>query len=431
MLVHDAPRTIETRWSRATLVAFRFAFVCALVSSVHVLSFVGNYLWFDALQKPYNRAFEVMSTTTFDALRRAGTAAIRAATGFGSSAEAITARYTPVGCFAVGLLVIAAAATAVWTVIDRRRTAYVGLHRWLRVYARYALAMGAMVYAVVKVVPTQFGFLTPGELLRPVGNLNRFWVLWDFMVVSTGYTIFAGLAELLGCSLLFFRRTTLAGALILGAALTNVLAMDLAYHLFFPGMIAADFLLLAGIIVAPYARALADVVVFGRTAMPPEEPQTPLSRRRYAALVSLAILATLVAVRVQDGLEQRRQYFGRTHSVWGMFDVDRFVRNGVPVTPLASDNSTWKRIASHGRYDSNALMVQFADASVESFGLVEDAAKKTWSVKPLGNRGTPATFTFATATDGSLTLDGHIGADAVQMHLHPVDLSRFPLLRDR
>ena len=57
-----------------------------------------------------------------------------------------------------------------------------------RIHARYLLALALMIYAVSKVIPTQFGYLPPGELLRPLGQLSRFDVLWTFMSVSPGYT---------------------------------------------------------------------------------------------------------------------------------------------------------------------------------------------------------------------------------------------------
>ena len=90
----------------------------------------------------------------------------------------------------------------VWMVVDRASVAYPRMNRWLRVYARYALALTMMSYAVVKVVPAlSLASSTPGDLLKPLGGLTRFWVLWNFMAVSMGYTVFTGLAELFGCVL--------------------------------------------------------------------------------------------------------------------------------------------------------------------------------------------------------------------------------------
>jgi hypothetical protein len=39
-------------------------------------------------------------------------------------------------------------------------------------------------------------------------------ILWTFMAASTGYTIFAGLAEAVAGLLLLFRRTSTLGALL-------------------------------------------------------------------------------------------------------------------------------------------------------------------------------------------------------------------------
>lgn len=163
---------------------------------------------------------------------------LRVVTGSTGTIEQITQRYRYAFCYLIAVLIVALAATIVWSLADRRRTEYATLNRWLRLYARHTLALVVMVYAMAKVVPTQFGFLTPGELLRPVGQLNRFWVLWDFMAVSTGYSVFAGLAELLGCVLLFFRRISLFGALILAAVLMNVFAMDIFYTVYGAAMVA-------------------------------------------------------------------------------------------------------------------------------------------------------------------------------------------------
>jgi hypothetical protein len=70
------------------------------------------------------------------------------------------------------LLSLAAAATIVWSVLDRRRTEYRRLHDWLRVYVRYALAAMMFVYGMAKIVKVQFPFPGPVDLLQPLGDLS-------------------------------------------------------------------------------------------------------------------------------------------------------------------------------------------------------------------------------------------------------------------
>ena len=53
------------------------------------------------------------------------------------------------------LLVIATAATVVWSLLDRRRENYAGLHKWFRLFVRFALAGQMIIYGMVKVIPVQ------------------------------------------------------------------------------------------------------------------------------------------------------------------------------------------------------------------------------------------------------------------------------------
>jgi hypothetical protein len=419
----------QRRWSPATRVAFRFAFSLAAISVFQLVSFASSYLYFDAPRKTFERWLEPVSGAHFTAMRAIGASVIRLVTGSADTVQQIARRYSYPFCYLVAVLVVAAAVTTMWSALDRRRQEYATLNRWLRVYARYALALVTMIYAMVKVVPTQFGYLTPGELLKPVGQLNRFWMLWNFMVVSTSYTVFAGLVELIGCVLLFFRRSALLGALLLGAALTNVLAMDLAYGVLGAAMVAGLLVALAAIVVAPYAGPLANVLLLGRSERMPEEPATTGSRWRYAAVARIVVLAALIAIRASDGLEQRRTYFGRGRAVYGMFEVERFVRGGTVVTPLASDTTTWKKIATDGRYGTAAVSVQFAGGEVKQYSLAEDTASHQWILKD-GPKDA-ATLHYAVAGDGSVSLDGQIGTDSVQLRLRPVDLAKLPLLGSR
>ena len=175
-------------WSRATLVAFRFGFSVAALSFFNFVPFVSSYLFFDAVVKPFDHWIVPIRDFVFQVTKYMGALPLRLIAGSAQTVEQTAQRYGFAVCIAVGVLLIGSAVTIVWSVADRRRVEYRTLNRWLRVYARYTLALVMMTYAVAKVIPTQFGFLTPGELLRPVGQLNRFWVLWDFMAVSTGYT---------------------------------------------------------------------------------------------------------------------------------------------------------------------------------------------------------------------------------------------------
>ena len=56
------------------------------------------------------------------------------------------------------LLVIAAAITFVWSILDRRRPNYVTFHKWFRLALRFVLASEMFLYGIDKVIPLQMPF---------------------------------------------------------------------------------------------------------------------------------------------------------------------------------------------------------------------------------------------------------------------------------
>ena len=76
------------------------------------------------------------------------------------------------------ILVIAVMVTAVWSVADRRRENYVTLHKWFRLFMRFAVAAQLFYFGMVKIIPTQFPAPSLRTLVAPVGNLSLQSVLW-------------------------------------------------------------------------------------------------------------------------------------------------------------------------------------------------------------------------------------------------------------
>jgi hypothetical protein len=97
--------------------------------------------------------------------------------------------------------VIAILVTIVWSLRDRKTTNHSRLNQWLRLFAQFVVAISLFVYGFAKVIPHQFGELTPSRLLAPVGGLRPFDMLWLFMAASKPYTIFSGSVEVLAARL--------------------------------------------------------------------------------------------------------------------------------------------------------------------------------------------------------------------------------------
>ena len=77
--------------------------------------------------------------------------------------------YIQLLCF----FLLAAFATVVWSLVDRRRTNYRQLNRWLRFYVRITLAGTMIGYGSYKVIQSQFPRPHFIGCWNPMGNPRR------------------------------------------------------------------------------------------------------------------------------------------------------------------------------------------------------------------------------------------------------------------
>lgn len=267
---------------------------------------------------------------------------------------------------------LASIATLAWSLLDRRRANYARLWGALRVYVRYALGVAMVTYGMVKVIKVQFP--SPGfeQLTRTYGESTPMGLLWTFMGYSTGYNAFCGAGELLGGLLLFFRRTTLLGALVVAAVMANVVALNLCYDV--PVKIYSSHLLLMALfLLAPDARRLVDALVLGRAvaALPARRPsrrhRVEGARLALKALVVGGALYTLSASALRD--RARHRAMPPPPETYGMFQVEAFERVAAGASPPAAP---WSTLAlGRGR-----LTLRRADGSGRSIRVRVDAAKR-------------------------------------------------------
>jgi len=112
------------------------------------------------------------------------------------------------------LLSISLVATAVWSLLDRRRDDYTALHKWFRLFLRFALGSTMILYGSVKAIPLQMPAPGLTRLLEPFGNFSPMGVLWYSVGASRPYEIFTGCAELTAGILLLVPRLATLGALV-------------------------------------------------------------------------------------------------------------------------------------------------------------------------------------------------------------------------
>src|SRR5215469_8017744 len=78
-------------------------------------------------------------------------------------------------------VVVALAAAAIWSLLDRKRKDYCQIEPWLRLMVRYTLAFTLFSYGFIKVFPLQFQPPNLLRLIEPYGEFSPMGALWSFM----------------------------------------------------------------------------------------------------------------------------------------------------------------------------------------------------------------------------------------------------------
>lgn len=104
--------------------------------------------------------------------------------------------------------------------------------------ARWFGALIAVIYGFAKLNGAQFTILD-SELDKPLGDVSGFWLTWYYFGYSAVYGTLLALAQVAGGLLLTFRRTALAGALLLLPIALNIVLVDVFYGVDLGGLLTA------------------------------------------------------------------------------------------------------------------------------------------------------------------------------------------------
>jgi uncharacterized membrane protein YphA (DoxX/SURF4 family) len=353
-----------------------------------------------------------------------GEHAFGVAVRFGASGRGDTTYgYVLIVCY----LILALAATAVWTLLDRKRRNDARLREWLRVYVRFALASTMLVYGAEKVIPEQFGTPFPSDLLEPIGEGSPMHLLWTFMGASIPYVIFTGAAEMLGGLLLAARRTALLGALVCIGVLSNVVLLNLSYDV--PVKLYSSHLLLMAIFLAAAdLRRLASLFVWNRPVPPAEQRPLFASRQanRAALVFRTVFFLYLTGAALQSSLEYKRQFADTAtrQRLYGVWEVEELAVDGAVRPLLATDETLWRRLV----FDwPGAIGIQYAhETDVRDYELRLDPGPYRYTL--CCDPEWKAAISFQQVGPDVLALEGTVDGKPIRGRFRRMDDSRFRLL---
>ena len=418
-----APAGGPERWSAASSIAFRFAFAYLIlycwpgagrVSLLDAVPFVPDVVT-ESLAAPWRA---LSSWAAVHVFHLSGPVTQYHLTGSGDT----TLDYVQVFCFAV----IAAAATALWSGLDRRRSEYRILYAWLRLVVRFTLAFALLSYGFSKIFPLQFSAPPLSTLVQTYGESSPMRLLWTFMGASTAYTMFAGLAEATAGTLLLFRRTAVVGALVSSGAMLNVAVLNYCYDV--PVKLYSTHLLLMSLfLLLPEASALWRFFILHQPAQL-ARVWLPRIERRWlrisAAVLQAFIVISVLGGNIWTGYASARQYADlfKPPPLYGVWDVDTYTAGGAN-RGTAPGRWPWRRlIVSTARFVTAVAPDGTRTALATRYTLPKQTIQ-------LVNRAGMATgdFTYRLPDAKHLELRGTLDGNAVIIRAHRYDTGAFLL----
>jgi len=328
----------------------------------------------------------------------------------------------------VCLLMVSALATALWSILDRRRESYDALYRWFRLFIRIALAGQMFIYGMDKAIPLQMPFPDLARLVEPFRDFSPASVLWYFVGASPAYEIFAGCAELLSGILLVFPRTAMLGALICLVDMTQVFMLNMTYDIPVK-LLSFHLILLSLFLLAPEFRRLADFFFGNRSVGQSNQPQLFAARRanRIALAAQIVFGIWLLGMNVWGGVAAWHKYGGGSpkSALYGIWDVEELSIDGQTRSPLITDYGRWRRVV----FDyPQTVVFQRMDDSFAWYGASIDTNARTIALSKGGDKKWKASLKYERPAGDQMLLDGTMDSHKVHMRLLLVDRSKLMLV---
>jgi hypothetical protein len=159
-------------------------------------------------------------------------------------------------------------------------------------WLRYLSAFLLFTYGSSKLLGRQFT-LPPDMALRPVGSLSGYQLAWFYYSYSHVYAVILGLIQLAGGALLLFRKSALLGAALTLPVMTNILMINVFFHIAWGALCTSAFIFTSMLAVLGHHRhALVDVFWTQQAG----EPDSVRRYHRITAGLLVLLVITLMGL---------------------------------------------------------------------------------------------------------------------------------------
>lgn len=236
----------------------------------------------------------------------------------------------------LGICLVTVIGTIIWSVLDRNRLNYRKLLYLLTVLIRFYLGYMMISYGLAKLYNMQFGDVSEYRLKSTYGQSSPMGLAWTFFAYSKKYKYFMGFAEIIGGSLLFFRRTVSLGAVITLAVTINIMAVNYCFDV--PVKISSTILMLMGLfLILKNAERYLNFFLLNKATKPVnlgyfngKKHSLPITSLKYALILYL-----ILPLYKSYALQKDR------FKIYGLYIVEDFNLN---IAGNKVDSLHWKRL---------------------------------------------------------------------------------------
>ncbi len=407
-----------THWSRAQLLAYRFAFAYLVFYNLpfpfgtlpHTIRLAQGYesLWQTLVPWVGKHVLHLSHEIT---------------TSANCSGDTVY-DYVRALCF----LSLAFAASLLWSFLGRAHANYQRIHAWLRCYVRLSVGGAMLLYGAEKIFRMNFQQPNLYKLLEPLGDYSLMGLLWACLGASRSYSIFAGCVQMFGGILLFVPRLATLGALVGLVVFSNIFALNLCYDL--PLKLSSFHILLGcSFLVLPVARRLVNFFLLHRSVAPYRETALFNHKRLNggAVVAQLALGGLLVCSYLYQTytFEKRNFTVASRPPFYGIWTVDEFKLGAKVLPPLLTDQTRWQKVVFQFPKE---VGIQSMNGSWAAHWVRRDMAKKTLTMEKPSDPTKELEFTFSNPDSRSLTLQGSDGGNEIRVKLHLEGEKQFAVL---
>ena len=316
-------------------------------------------------------------------------------------------------------LIIAAMATLIWTLVDRKRDNYQILSFWTKIGVRYYLAYVMLVYGIMKMFVLQMSYPALTQLYTPLGDFTPMRFTWMYIGYSGPYQFLSGFLEALGGLLILFRRTLIVGLLLLLGVLGNVVLLNFLYGV--PVKLFSAMLWLFCIyLIAEYVPKLINFLLLQRQEKLEQfefNLNTPWKKWGRIILKYGFILYAVISLTLNYSKSAARRSVKKPMGIEGAFDVHSFKVNGVEQNSVI-DTSRWNQVVVNDSRSGTASFGQvLLGTSLREGAIFRMDSINNLTITPRGEVLKKFTGTHVKTGDDTFSWEGMIGTDSVQLIL--------------